>query len=110
MITYNYECRTCKHFLEVQQSIKDKPLKQCPACSQQSLERVIFGGIGFSIDKDPTTIGQQMERNSKKFGKNKVQELDAQQAKWKRDPHQEKVEKIINGGPDRINRYIRTGK
>jgi putative FmdB family regulatory protein len=30
--------------MEAFQSIKDAPLKECPSCQQQSLERLISGG------------------------------------------------------------------
>lgn len=110
MITYEYKCSVCGHHLETRQSIKDKPLIICPACSQRSLERIMFGGIHGAVRQDAKTIGQQMERNSKKFGKNKVQELDAQNKHWQRNQHQEHIEKIISGGKERVERYIRDGK
>lgn len=54
MPTYEYRCTRCKHEFEQFQSMKDKPLKTCPACKKASLERligvgaaVIFKGSGF---------------------------------------------------------------
>jgi putative FmdB family regulatory protein len=44
MPTYEYRCTSCDHQLEAFQSIKDAPLKLCPACSKESLERLISGG------------------------------------------------------------------
>ena len=54
MPTYDYKCTACKHAFEQFQSMKDKPLKKCPKCGKNALERligtgaaVIFKGSGF---------------------------------------------------------------
>lgn len=54
MPTYDYRCNGCKHEFEHYQSMKDKPLKKCPECGKNTLERligtgaaVIFKGSGF---------------------------------------------------------------
>lgn len=46
MPTYEYLCEACEHRFEQFQSITAKPLKQCPACSQRRLRRLIGGGAG----------------------------------------------------------------
>jgi putative FmdB family regulatory protein len=38
--------------MEVVQSIKDEPLKDCPACQTESLKRLISGGVGFALKGD----------------------------------------------------------
>lgn len=54
MPTYEYQCRACDHRFDAFQSIKDAPLRKCPACGKRSLERligtggaIIFKGSGF---------------------------------------------------------------
>lgn len=54
MPTYDYRCNACKHEFELFQSIKDKPLKKCPQCGKNAVERLIgtggailFKGSGF---------------------------------------------------------------
>lgn len=54
MPTYEYQCEACKHRFEELQSFKDAPLKKCPKCKKNKLERllgtgaaVIFKGSGF---------------------------------------------------------------
>jgi putative FmdB family regulatory protein len=54
MPTYDYVCRACGHELEIFQSMKDAPLRQCPKCGKKALERkigtgaaVLFKGSGF---------------------------------------------------------------
>jgi putative FmdB family regulatory protein len=41
MPTYEYRCQACSHEMEAFQSIKDAPLKECPACHAEKLERLI---------------------------------------------------------------------
>lgn len=41
MPTYEYRCQSCEHEMEAFQSIKDAPLKDCPACREPKLERLI---------------------------------------------------------------------
>ncbi len=42
MLTYLYKCDNCELEFQCQQSIKDNPLKECPACEQKTLQR----GVG----------------------------------------------------------------
>lgn len=43
-MTYQYKCEKCGVF-EVQQSIKDEALTECPNCSSP-VHRIITGGVG----------------------------------------------------------------
>lgn len=47
MPTYDYKCNACAHRFEQFQSMKDKPLRKCPACGKAALERLI--GIGAAV-------------------------------------------------------------
>lgn len=68
MLTYTYECECCGHSFETRQSIKDKALKKCPECGKMKLFRVIGTPLAF-ITQDPKTVGQLMDRNTKKMGR-----------------------------------------
>ena len=46
MPTYEYICAKCDHELEAFQSMKEEPLKKCPACKKPSLKRKVGGGAG----------------------------------------------------------------
>lgn len=46
MPTYDYVCTKCGHELEIFQSMKDAPLKKCPACKKQGLKRLLGSGAG----------------------------------------------------------------
>jgi len=46
MPTYEYVCTKCGHEMEAFQSMKDAPLKKCPACAKAGLKRKVGGGAG----------------------------------------------------------------
>ncbi|HOW87197.1 MAG TPA: zinc ribbon domain-containing protein [Candidatus Omnitrophota bacterium] len=46
MPTYEYECGACGHRFEKFQSMKDRPVKTCPACGKSKAQRIIHGGAG----------------------------------------------------------------
>jgi putative FmdB family regulatory protein len=48
-MTYEYICRKCSYEWEVEQSIKDSPIKKCPACGKNAAKRQISGGVGFIL-------------------------------------------------------------
>jgi len=41
MPNYEYECDKCQKIIEVFQSIKEEPLKQCPECKENTFKRII---------------------------------------------------------------------
>lgn len=54
MPTYDYRCDACEHQFEEFQSFSESPLKKCPKCGKNKLQRligtgaaVIFKGSGF---------------------------------------------------------------
>lgn len=46
MPTYDYHCKSCGHVLEIMQSIKADPLRICPECGKEELQRGPGGGFG----------------------------------------------------------------
>lgn len=73
---YDYKCEECGYFMEdVYQSIKDECLTKCPSCNKESLNRVIYGGLG-SFMKDTKTIGQLADKNWHKMGSYKRSEIE----------------------------------
>jgi putative FmdB family regulatory protein len=72
MPQYDYECKSCGHTLhDIQQSVKDAPLKKCSECKKSKLERVIHPPTVFV--KDIKTIGQLADKNAS-LNKNLLQE------------------------------------
>ncbi len=67
MAHYDYRCtrKACSHTVtDLYQSIKDKPLTQCPKCKRHSFERVIFGGLMTAV-KNTNTIGSLLDKGQK---------------------------------------------
>ncbi|HDZ46812.1 hypothetical protein LCGC14_0120850 [marine sediment metagenome] len=48
MPIYEYECKACGHRLEKLQKISANPLKDCPACQSDGLERLV-SAAGFRL-------------------------------------------------------------
>ena len=46
MPTYDYACSNCGHRFEEFQSMSSDPLKKCPQCKKNKLERLIGSGAG----------------------------------------------------------------
>ena len=74
---YDYTCGECGHTLEALQSIKAEPLKTCPKCNKEALNRGIggggalfrFKGSGFYLtDYCNPTEGEKMSTASKGCG------------------------------------------
>ncbi len=49
MPTYEYACSSCQHEWELEQSIKDSPITECPSCHQGTAKRQISRGAGFIL-------------------------------------------------------------
>lgn len=47
MPTYAYQCRTCEHTFEVQQSFSDAAIDKCPKCGGEV--KKVFGNLGVSF-------------------------------------------------------------
>jgi len=48
MPIYEYECKACGHRMEKLQKISADPLKDCPACQSDGLERLV-SAAGFRL-------------------------------------------------------------
>lgn len=63
MPIYPYSCQNCQHAFEALQKISDKPLTQCPNCSEEKLVKMLsapsfqLSGSGWFRDEKtkPTT-------------------------------------------------------
>lgn len=48
-MTYEYACTSCANEWELEQSIKDDAITECPKCHQQTAKRQISRGTGFIL-------------------------------------------------------------
>ena len=42
---YEYQCKRCGHQLEAMQKVNDAPLRKCPECGKQGLERLMSAPV-----------------------------------------------------------------
>jgi putative FmdB family regulatory protein len=42
---YEYECSNCKFYVEALQKISDPPMRQCPSCKKQTLQRLVSAPV-----------------------------------------------------------------
>lgn len=133
MMLYDYACTECGETLkDVQQSMKDDPLTKCPTCNNDSLERVIYGGLGsFVKGGEPTTMGQLAEKaykegythiNDQQICKYEIntsvdmrelheQRVHEQKARKAHNDKRKKEMKEINKmTPKQKDNYIKTGR
>lgn len=137
MITYVYECDSCGHIMEAQQSIKDEALVQCPSCNESSLHRVIQTPMYVRVMQEPTTVGQLAERNAKGMSNDEQKlRLEAQKTQktiqripedrmparvapadtseptpeWLTKPRTKTNTEINKMSPEKVERYIHTGE
>lgn len=48
MPIYEYRCASCGHELEALQKISDQPLRECPACKREALQKKV-SAAGFQL-------------------------------------------------------------
>lgn len=117
MPLYDYECQNCQHLLEdVLQNVKDSPLTKCENCGEETLERIITGGV-YGFVSGSNTIGSLADKNAK-VNKSKISE--AQHKKREATPEAPKAwyDKYGTATPKEINkmtpqqktRYIMEGR
>jgi putative FmdB family regulatory protein len=83
MPTYEYRCDNCEYEFEQFQSIKARPLRKCPRCGRNSLNRligtgagVIFKGSGFYETDYRSDSYKQAQKKETESGKEKKGEVD----------------------------------
>lgn len=82
MPTYEYICKSCQHEFEAFQNMSADPLKECPECSKNTLQRkigtgagIIFKGSGFyetDYRSDSYNSAAKKEKESSQASKSDV--------------------------------------
>lgn len=117
MPTYDYRCESCSHEInDLYQSFSEDSLIKCPSCGQDSLLRVIYGGLGTFV-KDSKTIGQLADKNWQSMGSYKRSEIEENRkevAKTKESPlaslGKASKAQINKMSPEQKKKYIITGE
>jgi len=114
---YDYECNYCEYLMDdVQQSINDEPLLNCPNCGEDALKRVITGGA-YAFVKGSNSIGGRADKNASE-NKNKIDEAyckktegKSEQGKaWYHSNGQASTGEIQNMNKKQKAKYIMEGK
>jgi len=42
---YEYQCKSCGHYLEAMQKVSDAPLRKCPHCGKSQLQRLMSAPV-----------------------------------------------------------------
>ena len=97
MPEYSYACDGCDHKWSIfchRSEYKDK--KKCPCCNKIKPvhrdygEDNIYGGYSYSLS-EAKTLGHYADKQSKKFGKNKVEDMMREQKTKTKDTLSEKL-------------------
>lgn len=85
MPLYEYGCEACGHRFEIQQKLAEAPLSLCPACSKESLQKIISAAAfvlkGGGWYKDGYGSGKGPERTEKQVTDSLQNAVDKDKAK-----------------------------
>ena len=70
MPTYEYKCNACDHRFEAFQSMKEDPVKICPSCGAEKVERLISAGAGLIFKGSGFYITDHRSESYKKDARN----------------------------------------
>ncbi len=76
MPTYEYKCRACDHRFEAFQSMTEEPVKICPQCGVEEVERLISAGAGLIFKGSGFYITDYRSESYKKDAKKDVPSAD----------------------------------
>jgi putative FmdB family regulatory protein len=94
MPIYEYRCGQCGHELEAMQKISDEPLRQCPACGQEALSKLL-SAPGFRLKG-----GGWYETDFKKDKKRNLHKDDSNSSSAESKASGEKSDKKADGKAD----------
>jgi putative FmdB family regulatory protein len=130
MPVYEFSCSKCKHSFEVSLTFSDfdklgkKKQAKCPQCKAKKYTSICISEPAYCSVVNINTIGQLAEKNIKKVGQTKIQELEAKKAdilpKNKKTPPwygklgTDNAKKLFSGSKKeqraKIRKYVREGE
>lgn len=78
MPLYDFECEPCAYYTEIRQDINDPDVHICPHCNNTTLRKVFINAPAISVVGEANTIGQLMDRNTKKMGRYEIQDRNVE--------------------------------
>ena len=105
MPTYDYECDSCGHKLEVFHGMNDQPIIECPECGSMSLTKLI--GPGAAAIVKGTSTPCRGEPRKPKLGSKLGEGENKTETPWWRSDKTGKVRKDILKNPEK---YVKTGE
>lgn len=125
MPTYSYKCSKCKkkhdEFMLFADFDKNKDNVKCPKCGSASKQTFDVAPIAFV--KEVKSLGQLADKNNKKLGKTKLEEIEGikqekkpkrKKAPWYGGMNKELAAKLNTGTKQeqiaKAGKYIREGK
>lgn len=91
-----YICDNCGHSFELYQPIHEPLKKQCPCCKKHKLYQDLTGQ--YVSVKNYSTAGSIAEKNSKKLGKTKLEEIEAKEKNNNQKMIEAKHKKLEDAG------------
>jgi len=77
MPTYEYQCSQCGHAFEEFQSITAQPIKKCPSCGKNKVQRLIGCGAGLIFKGSGFYETDYRSENYKKAAKSEKESGDS---------------------------------
>ena len=112
MPLYDFECEPCAYYTEIRQGPYDPDVHLCPHCNSATLKKVFINAPSISVVGEANTIGQLMDRNTKKMGKYEMQDKNRKNNIHQDKEAQEKKQlrnKINKMTPEQKVRWIKEG-
>lgn len=112
MPLYDFECEPCAYYTEIKQGPHDADVHMCPHCNSPTLVKVFINPPSISVVGEANTIGQLMDRNTKKMGtyeiqdKNKKNNINQNQEVIKTRERRNKINKMT---PQQKLKWIKEG-
>jgi putative FmdB family regulatory protein len=99
---YEYECASCKYYLEVMQKVSDAALKKCPSCGRKTLRKLVSAPVfrlkGAGWYETDFKSDQENKRNlADKEPEPEKKAPDAKEAAAEAKPGEKPAEKTADG-------------
>jgi len=115
MPTYDFECEPCAYHIEMVQRHDDPQTHKCPICEQHTLNKIFINAPNIIVRGEPTTIGQQADRNTQNMGNyelesKRLNDKVNSELNSKQRSERERHRAIVSMTPEQQTHWIKTGE